>query len=720
VKRLGISGFFVLVLITYVEGFSQLTSSLHGEATIEASNSDQTITVLPQVLVSGRQDSLIGIANSATEGVIGVDEISSRPLLRVGEIIETIPGLIVTQHAGGGKANQYFTRGFNLDHGTDFAIDLEDMPLNLSTHAHGQGYADINSVIPELISQIDFQKGPYYPTNGDNATVGAAHLQYASILPANTISLEEGSNSYTRLLYTGSTAALSGHLLEGLEYYHENGPWINPDDYKRYNAVTKYTQGDSQLGFNIMAMFYHGTWNSTDQIAESAVCNGEIPFYGTQSPSDGGISQKFSIQAQWHYLSDNSQTYLSVYAFHYDLDLFSNFTYYLSSPQGDQFEQQDNRNELGFNLSKNYNSNFLGFKSENEFSNQTRLSWIDVGLYQTINRKRTQKTDYTGTIINADTKIDSIQESSSAFTYNNKIWWSKVLRSELGFREDVYLADVKDTTPINSGTKLTALFSPKFSLIYTLAPSTELYFQCGYGFHSNDARSITAKVNPDNTEVGTHVPLLVHALGSEVGLRTTAIAGLHSTISLWQLSNNSELLFDGIDADSGQTSITTQQTHRYGFELSNYYTPIKNLIFDLDIAESWAYFNQPTTYTEDITPGGSLVDEAIHLSIASGVEYKTTNDLAFSLRLRYFGPRPLTSDGTVESKSTSIVNFGSSYQLSKYCKTTFEILNLLNRRDHDIDYYYQSKNTPTAPVLNEIHFHPIEPIELRLGVIINL
>jgi len=710
----------ILLLFLPTVCLSQASDSFGKTDFSNDTSADKSITVLPEVLVSGRQDSLIGITNSATNGVIGTDEISNRPLLRVGEIIETIPGLIVTQHAGGGKANQYFTRGFNLDHGTDFAIDLENMPLNLQTHAHGQGYADINSIIPELISQIDFQKGPYYTNNGDFATVGAAHLEYASYLPINTMTLDLGSYDYKRLLYTNSNSTLSGHLIEGLEYYHENGPWVNPDDYKRYNAVVKYTQGDSQIGFNIIAMLYHGTWNSTDQIAESAVISGEIPFYGTQSPTDGGVSQKFSLQAQWHKLSDNTETHISLYAFHYNLDLFSNFTYYLDSPQGDQFEQQDNRTVFGANMSKNILSTVFGLKTENSFTNQSQLSLINVGLYQTLNRKRSAKIDYFGENIPAATKVDSIDESSSAFIYNNKIWWTKKLRSELGFRDDAYLAHVSDNNALNSGAKLANLFSPKANLIYTLSPSTELYLQSGYGFHSNDVRAVTAKINPDDSSVNTKVPLLIHALGSEIGLRTTAIAGLHSTVSIWYLTNNSELHFDSIDQDSGQTSITTQSTHRYGFELSNYYTPIKNLIFDLDYAESWAYFDTPTTATEDITPGGTLVPEAIHQSIATGVEYKTTSNLEVSLRLRYFGPRPLTSDGSISSKSTSIINFGSKYKLSNHCETTFEILNLLNRKDHDIDYYYQSKVSRNSSELNQIHFHPIEPLELRLGLTITL
>ena len=262
------------------------------------SSYDQAVTRLPEFVVEGRQDSLVGIADSATQGTIGSDELSFRPLLRTAEILETVPGVIITQHAGGGKANQYFTRGFNLDHGTDFATDVDGMGLNLPSHAHGQGYADLNIVIPELIERLDYEKGPYYAANGDFSTVGAAHIVYADSLPADILKVEGGTDRYERVVYAGSTPLASGNLLEGFEAYHENGPWVVPDDYTRYNGVLKYSQGNASLGYSVMAMAYHGEWNSTDQVSVSAVSSSLIPFYGSQSPTDGGYSQRYSLQAE--------------------------------------------------------------------------------------------------------------------------------------------------------------------------------------------------------------------------------------------------------------------------------------------------------------------------------------------------------------------------------------------------------------------------------------
>ena len=686
------------------------------------SASDSEITQLPTFVVEGRSDSLVGIAESASQGTVGSPELEERPILRTGELLETIPGVIITQHAGGGKANQYFTRGFNLDHGTDFSVDLDSMPINLPSHAHGQGYADLNIVIPELIDRIDFEKGPYYASNGDFSTAGAAHLVFADTLPEPIFKVEGGTDGYARAVAAGSVSIPPGNLLYGVEAYHENGPWANPDDYTRYNGVLKFSQGTAALGSSVMLMAYHGKWNSTDQVAQSAVQSGLIPFYGTQNPSDGGYSQRYSLQGEWHRREADSATSVTAYAFHYDLNLFSDFTYYLESPDGDQFEQQDNRNVVGLKAAQTFGGQFLGRKMENTLGLQAQNSWIDLGLYQTVDRVRTDKVDYDGNLIPAITRNDHVVEASAGLYWENIIWWSDKVRSDFGLREDVYNDKVHDLQPQNSGDRAADLASPKLSFVFGPWNQTELYVEAGYGFHSNDARATTADVNPDGTLVGAKLPVLVPSRGAEVGVRTLSVRGLQSTLSVWYLHSNSELYFDGFDADAGETNASQQGTRRYGVEFSNYYTPAPWLTFDLDYADSWAYFLSPTTSDEDVTPGGTLVDEAIHQSLSGGVTVRSGRRWEASLRLRYFGPRPLTSDGSVTSASTTVVNLGMSHRLNSRWRVTAEILNLLNRHDHDIDYYYQSQNSPVpgSPAPNEDHFHPVEPIEFRLGLEVRL
>jgi outer membrane cobalamin receptor len=720
-----------------------------GIASSSEITSDQVVH-LPEYLVQGRQDDMTGIATSATQGVIGNDELSYRPLLRPGEILEAIPGVVITQHAGGGKANQYFTRGFNLDHGTDFGLDVDGLQLNLVSHAHGQGYADINPVIPELIDRLAYEKGPYFPANGDNSTVGFAHLIYADTLPSPILKIEGGTFDYQRVVLAGSAPVDSGNLLYGFETAHNNGPWVVPDEYNSFNGTLKYSQGDLKEGFSVMAMAYHGTWNSTDQVAESAVASGEIPFYGSQSPTDGGYSQRYSLQGEWHQDDADGKTQVMAYYFHYDLNLFSNFDYYYDYQQGDQFEQQDNRNVGGLNVSKTWSGEFLGRQMQNTLGFQNRDSWIDLGLYRTLDRVRIDKTDWFGDgyIYPATIQVDTVTELNTGFFWDNKIQWADKIRTEIGAREDVDYVKVDDLDPVNSGQRSASLLSPKANLIFGPWDKTEFYLEGGSGFHSNDARAVTATTNPivpennplvpgnssSSPDVGSRLPLLVQAYGAEVGLRTTAIDHLQSTVSLWYLHNNSELYFDGVDADDGQTTAILDPTRRYGIEWSNYYTPFKGITADFDFADSWAYFENPASVAQNVDNyGGTLVNEAIHLSFSGGVTYSDpTDSWDATLRVRYFGPRPLVSDGSITSRSTQLVNLGLGWNLNRRWRLTCDVLNLLNRKDHDIDYVYASANTPAEGAAvakliaaggtptDEDHFHPVEPFELRIGLLLKL
>ena len=255
-------------------------------------------SVSTTINVQGREDSLIGIADSASQGTVGAREIQDRPILRAGEILETIPGVIITQHAGGGKANQYFLRGFNLDHGTDFAIFLDGMPLNLPSHAHGEGYADMNAVIPEFVERIDFEKGPYYANIGNYGSAGAANVVFFKTLPENFVEVEGGMYGYGRIVFGVSQKLGPGNLLYGGEAYHEDGPWKHPDDYYKFNGLATYSQGGEANGFSITARANHGKWDSSDQIAANAVPL--VGFFGTLNPTDGGNSQRYSVQAEWH------------------------------------------------------------------------------------------------------------------------------------------------------------------------------------------------------------------------------------------------------------------------------------------------------------------------------------------------------------------------------------------------------------------------------------
>jgi TonB dependent receptor/TonB-dependent Receptor Plug Domain len=693
-------------------------------ATISATSSPPAsatnVTRLPEVVVEGRQDSLIGLADSANQGATGAAQLADRPILRSGEILETVPGVIITQHAGGGKANQYFLRGFNLDHGTDFAVFLDDMPLNLPSHAHGEGYSDMNTVIPEFVQRVDYEKGPYLADVGNYGSAGSAHLEFYKTLPQDFVTVEGGMYGYERGVFGISQKAGAGSLLYGGEAYYDDGPWTRPDDYWKFNGLLTYSQGNDANGFSITARGYHGQWNSSDQIPASF---GATNFFGTLNPTDGGNSQRYSLQAEWHRHSENSQTKITAYGFYYDLDLFSDFTYFLTDTnRGDQFEQQDRRWVTGLDARHTLFNQWFGKEVENTFGLQFRNDWINNGLYQTENRVRVDKLDSdTGTILPATTEADCFTDTQLGVYFENKIQWVEKLRSVAAIRGDLDYFDVNSiNNPANSGTAYTILPSPKLSLIFGPWAQTEIYLQGGFGFHSNDGRGATQTIAPisaDNPYPNTpsaKIPALIQTKGAEIGVRTLAVPKLQSTVSLWCLHSDSELQQSG---DTGSTVASQQSSDRFGIEWANYYSPTKHLALDLDAADSIARFT--SVDVDDAapgSPGSDHVPEAVGVVISAGITLHDWHGFSSSLRLRYFGPRDLTSDGIYKSSQTILLNAEAGYQINQTWRISAEVLNLLNRHDNDITYAYESRVTPSSVSSFQNVYHPVEPIQVRVGL----
>jgi len=757
-------------------------------------------SVSTTVDVHGRADDLIGIASSAGEVTVGAEELKNRPILRSGEILEALPGLIITQHAGGGKANQYFLRGFNLDHGTDFAIFIDGMPLNLPSHAHGEGYSDMNTVIPELVERISARKGPYYADVGDYGSAGDAEVLYYKKLPQNFVQLDGGMYQFARLVFGVSRPVGKGTLLYGGEAYHDGGPWVHPDNYYKFNGVTTYSQGDGNKGFSMTARGYAGTrWNSSDQIPYSAIP--VVGFFGALNPEDGGHSHRYSLQGEWHRTGAGSETSIMAYGFYYDLNLWSDFTYYLVDPyKGDQFEQQDRRWVAGFDIRHSLRGEVFGRKAQTTFGMQLRNDWIHNGLFRTEDRVRTSKTDYTANYLDEPSTLDQAASLPAATDLNrftetiaspwisNQIQWAGKFRSVLALRGDYGTGSVTSfTNPTspeypndpypaninpNTGQAISKFLpSPKASLIFGPWSNTEFYLQGGFSYHTNDARGSTQKyepVSPDypyyNTPNPIKIPFLVQTKGSEAGMRTEAIPHLQSTVEIWYLHSNSELLQDG---DTGGTSASVQSSNRYGIEFGSFYTPSEHWVFDADFADSRSIFSQDdpddsTFYTTSTgtrqlcarnsncfslvpngggtylqNPHGKEVPEAVRWVVAAGATMQNYRGFSASLRLRYFGPRPLTSDALYTSPATALINLGANYKFNNQWSLVGEVLNLAHRRDHDVDYAYVSQITPAAglglpatppttsagqeQVASALNanaaftrvFHPVEPIQAR-------
>ncbi len=667
---------------------------------------NKPLVALSELIVTQRADSQVGFADSASQGNVGQEQLQYRPISRPGEILETVPGLIVSQHSGEGKANQYYLRGFNLDHGTDFLTQINGVPINQVSNAHGQGWTDTNFLIPELISTISYQKGNYYAENGDFSSTGAANIQYFNALPENIVKFTGGSFDYYRGLMAGSHSVGDGDLLYAGEVVNNDGPWTVSNNFLKFNGVLRYSEEYDDSGWSVTAMAYKADWKSTDQIPRRAVNSGLIDRFGNIDPTDGGNSQRYSLTAEWHRQSADSTTHLLAYGLYTKMDLYSNFTYFLNDPvRGDQFAQPDERWTSGLKVNHTFFHQLGDADSETTLGLQIRNDNIHNGLLLT------QAQVTYDTVREDDVWVTSISPYAE-----NKTRWNDWLRTAIGVRFDWFRFNVTHSNiPENNGNTTDGLVSPKLNVILGPWAETELYLNGGLGFHSNDARGVNTRVDPatgkavdaDGNPVSPAVPL-ARTYGAEVGLRSNRIKGLQSTLALWWLDIDSELLFVG---DAGTTE-ASRPSRRYGIEWANYYSPTDWLTFDFDFSHSWARFRGDA-------PEGNYIPGSIETVIASGI---TVHDLYGGFfggpRLRYFGPRPLTEDNSVRSNPTILVSAMLGYAFNKNWSIQAEIFNLLNRKDSAIDYYYTSRLPgEDAAGVDDVHFHPVEPINFRISLV---
>ena len=370
------------------------------------------VVKLDTLVAASRATDLIGIASSPNQGSVGAVDLARRPLLRPGEVVENIPGVIVTQHSGSGKANQYFLRGFNLDHGTDLAISVDGIPVNMASHAHGQGYADLNFLIPELVERVDFKKGPYYADVGDFGSAGAFNVRYVDRIPAGILRVDGGQLGYGRAVAVNNIG--SSALLYAASFEHNDGPWIAGDNERKFDGVLRYSRGTERQGFSLTAMGYHNDWRSTDQIPVRAVAVGAFDRFAAIDPTDGGGSGRYSLAADWRTQGDNSTSRIMAYAMRYDLHLFSNFTYFLNDPvHGDQIEQQDVRYVFGGMATHTVVSTLLGAPSQTTLGLDVRNDNVDNGLYHSEAQTRL-----------GVTTVDRIVETSAAPYVENRTYWN--------------------------------------------------------------------------------------------------------------------------------------------------------------------------------------------------------------------------------------------------------------------------------------------------------
>ncbi len=707
------------VLVTLLLAATQASVRAEGVAAAEpvapVSAASGTPTQMPEVVVHGRAEDLLGNALSASQGAVGEVDLADLPILRRGELLETVPGMVVTQHSGDGKANQYFLRGFNLDHGTDFAFSVDGVPVNLPSHAHGQGYSDLNFLIPELVDEIVFKKGPFYPEVGDFSGSGAANIRQVNTLPEGIANLQIGQFGYARALLAESPTLGPGTLLYALEYNHYDGPWDLPENSNRYNALLRYHWDHGRDDYTLTASGYWAPqWHSTDQVAQRAIDEGLIDRFGAIDQSDGGKTGRAALTFDWLRNDGDAVTKLLLYGFYYRLNLWSDFTYALadgiSAPptNTDQFEQIDRRFVTGGELKRVWERLWGGKKVENTVGIQIRNDYIpDSGLDNTVEREVVKVEIY-----------DHIEEFNTGLYASNQVQWTRWFRSQLGLRGDVFAIDVNSNTAANSGNSTAGILSPKATLVFGPWKKTEIYLDAGSGFHSNDARGVTITVDPVTLQPQGQVPLLVRTKGAEVGARTSIVPGLVTTLSFWFLQSNSELTFDG---DSGDTE-ANGPSRRYGIEWANFYKPTRWLTLTADFSFAHARYTDPQETVTGTT--GFYIANSIPVVISAAAIVEAPNGLFGGVRLRYFSSQPIIEDDSQRQPESTIVNALVGYRFSKY-EVSLGILNLFDSQADDIAYLYTSrlpdaltggpgsKYYEPAAGMNGVHIHPVEPFQVR-------
>jgi hypothetical protein len=640
---------------------------------------------------------LVGIAAAASQGAVTAAQLDARPVMRAGEVLETVPGLIVSQHSGEGKANQYYLRGFNLDHGTDFSTAVAGVPVNTPTGAHAHGYADVSFLIPELVSGVQFKKGPYFADEGDFSAAGAVNINYLNRLERPLLRVNAGDGGWARVVGAASPRVAGGFLLGAIEVNQSDGPWVRPDDYRKVNGVVRFSRGDNRNGFSMTGQSYRADWNASDQIPQRALASGLLPRFGLVDTTDGGTADRQSIAVEYQRSHGPSSLRASGFALRNSLNLFSNFTYFLDDPDnGDQFEQAERRIATGGRVTYRRLGHLFGRHTESAAGVQVRRDWLDpVGLYRTVARQRL-----------STTREDEVGQTMAAVYAQTEIELTRTLRTTVGLRADRYQFAVTSDNRLNSGSGAGAMVSPKLGVTVGPWRGTEIYVNAGTGFHSNDARAATIAADPLSGEAADRVTPLVRAKGAEIGLRTVRIRGLQSTVALWYLGIESELLFVG---DAGTTE-AGRPSRRVGIEWSNYARLAPWLTLDADLAFTRARFT-------DGDPAGTRIPGALDRVMSAGLTVDPQKPVFGSLRVRHFGPRPLVEDASVTSASTTVWNGEVGYRLRSNARVVLEAFNLFDAKVSDIDYFYPSR-LPGEPAhgVSDVHTHPALPRSLRVGL----
>ncbi|WP_313809609.1 TonB-dependent receptor [Sphingobium sp.] len=638
------------------------------------------VPVDAEIVVFGRGEAKIGVAQAASEGSVAGSDLLVRPLLRVAELLEAVPGMVAAQHSGSGKANQYFLRGFNLDHGSDFTTYIDGVQMNFRSHGHGQGYLDLNGLIPEIIAREDFRKGPYRADGGDFALAGAAYMKTIDGYERPWMSVEGGSYGARRIAAGGTIKGPgAGELTLVAQAKAYDGPWEEPEHLRHYAGFAKYRAGAVEATLHA----YRATWRPTEQIPERIIGSAECAdVFCSPDPSARGETTRFVgnvavTQADWR---------ANGYAQYYDWSMYSNPTY--ADPDGSsaQIRQYDRRWIIGATAEKRWS---LGSTLDLGIGTENRYDHIgNVGVSRTADRA-----------FLASLGRYHVEELSLAL-YGDVTWRPLTgLRLTGGLRGDHYRYAVRArdaaAAALGAGKGSDGLLSPKASLAYRLTPQVELYANWGRGFHSNDVRGA---VNAD-----TPVPVLVRGTGKELGGRFQ-IGSASLTATYWWLDVGSELRFVG---DSNAVE-PTGASKRHGYEIVAFWRPLPWLALDGNYTASHSRYDN-----------GDHIPNAFENAASAGAAI-VVGPWETSLRVRHLGPYPLIEDNSARDKGSTVVNARGAWK-GKRIELYGELLNILDSRDKDIAYFYESY-IPAFDVAGAQEgrlSRVVEPRTVRLGVKVN-
>jgi outer membrane receptor protein involved in Fe transport len=623
-------------------------------------------------------------------------DIKLRPITNSQEILRMVPGLFIGQHAGGGKAEQIFLRGFDLDHGTDIRLTVDGMPVNMVSHAHGQGYADLHFVIPELVQGVDFKKGPYNAEKGNFTTAGWADFRTKDALDKSFVKLEAGQFDTFRAVagidllgQKGKDKNQSAYIAS--EYSFTNSYFDNPQNFNRLNLIGKYHGHVApNTNLTLTASTFWSKWNHSGQIPDRAYESGEIGFYGSVDPTEGGETSRTNFNAQFVTVTPSNYVIKNqVFYSNYNFELYSNFTFFLEdSINGDQIRQKEKRNLFGYNgsiskqhyLGKSSWTTTLGIQYRHDLTNGTELS-------HTKNRNETLDPYQLGNIneLNASVYADELIQVTDNFTVN------------AGVRVDYFRDQYEDllVQPVVKKHASDAIVSPKLNFYYTFNPRLQLYLNSGKGFHSNDTRVVVPQGGKQ---------ILPGAYGSDLGIIFKPFPKMFINAAAWYLWLQQEFVYVG---DAGVIE-PSGKSRRQGLDLSVRYQLTKTLYADLDISSA-----KPRAIGE--MEGMNYLPLAPLFTSTGGLSLQMPNGLSGSLRYRYMANRPANEDNSIVAKGYFVGDMQVNYAKKRY-NLGLSVQNILNAKWKETQFDTESRLKNEAAPVEEIHFTPGTPFFARLSL----